>query len=365
MLSWFRRKSRPASPTFRDRVETFWKDFAAAAPRFYQTIEEKRCPDLTEETSAMVRALAPPLAWVYGPGANRQGHSLTVSGEGVEHLQLLARRWLDDAPPLPGWTFYASRQAGPIKGHVISLGENSFDPREIWVTPSLDAEAEKIDLNIWHPAWTHLPDQQRWTVIFLFLDESLGEFGTQWWIGEVTWGEERLRTAFPLEELAEYVQKTVGEQGWKKYPPGESWTLFRFNPGPRPFPRGDLITLTTSVPRLLREYMNAEGDLADPLEGTGADYIYVALEKEFFPPGRETEKRGELEDALENALRPGGRGRVIGGGLGTDLGYVDLLVFDGANSLEIVRSTLLNFPVPSGTMIEFFAREKRSHRIAL
>jgi hypothetical protein len=365
MLSWFRRQSQPSPPNYRDRVEAFWKNFSEAAPRFFQTIEDKRSPDLTEETSALVHALAPQLAWAYGPGTNGQGHSLTISGEGIEHRQLLAQRWLEGAPSLPGWTFYASRQPGPIKGHVISMGGNTFDPREIWVTPHLDAEAEKIDLNIWHPAWADLPNQQRWTLIFLFLDESLGEFGTQWWIGEITWSEERLRDAFPLEELAEYVQKTSAEQNWKKHPPGESWTLFRFHSDPKPFPRGDLIILTTSVPLLLHEYMEAEGDLADPLEGTGADYIYVALEKGFFPQGRETEKRGELEDALDDALRPGGRGRVIGGGLGRDFGYVDLLIFDGARSLETVRSTLQNVPVPSGTMIEFFAREKRTHRIAL
>lgn len=365
MLSWLRRKASPSSPTYRERVEDFWEKFRKVAPRFYKTIENKKCPDLTNETIAMVKALHPDLAWVYGPGPDHKGHSLTLSGEGVLHRQLLAQRWLASAPSIPGWTFYASRQAGPIAGHVIKIHDTSFDPKEIWVTPSIDTENEKIDLNIWHPAWPTLSDKQRWTVIFLFLDESLGEYGTQWWIGDITWGEERLKDALPLEELAEYAQRTSQEHEWRKYPPGEAWTLFSFKPDDNTYPRADLITLTTMLPSLLREYTQANGDLADPLEGTGADYLYIAIERDFFPRGSETDKRGELEDLLENALSEGDSGKVIGGGLGSEFGYVDLLIFDGNRSLEKIKAALAGVPVPSGTMIEYFAREKRTHRIAM
>jgi len=51
--------------------------------------------------------------------------------------------------------------------------------------------------------------------------------------------------------------------------------------------------------------------------------------------------------------------------MGTEFGYVDLLIYDGARSLAIVRETIKVLKLPSGTMIEYFAVDKRSHRIAL
>lgn len=367
MLSFFRRK--PASPppekTFNERVAEFWNWFQEVAPRFYATIEARKCADLAEETSARVNQLYPGLAWVYGPGPDHKGHSLTLSGEGIEHRQLLALHWLSQAPAIPGWTFYASRQSGPIKGHVIEMDDLRIDPKEIWVTPTLDREAQNIDLVVWHHAWEHIPEQKRWTLVFLFLDEVLGEYGTQWWVGEISFGNDRLADSFPLEELGDYVADTIRTAGWKRSPPGTEWTGYSIKPSETNYPRSDLFTLTTSAPALFRTYMKEKDAMSDLLEGSGADYVYVSIERAFFPKGEEVAKRGEVEDALDAALKPRNSGRLLGGGLGSERGYIDLLIYDGVRSLEILRTTLKQVGVPAGTMIEFFARDKRSRRIAL
>jgi hypothetical protein len=41
------------------------------------------------------------------------------------------------------------------------------------------------------------------------------------------------------------------------------------------------------------------------------------------------------------------------------------MLFDGQSSLTVVQKTLRELNVPIGSMIEFFAREKRGQRIAL
>lgn len=111
--------------------------------------------------------------------------------------------------------------------------------------------------------------------------------------------------------------------------------------------------------------MDEKEGMSDLLAGSGADYIYVSIERAFFPKGAEVAKRSELEDALDTALRGQQSGQLIGGGLGSARGYIDLLIFDGLRSLEIVRTALKELNVPAGTMIEFFARDKRARRIAL
>lgn len=365
MLSIFRRKAPPDPPTFNERVLAFWHWFHGVAPRFYALIEEGKCAALTDETSAKVRELSPGFAWVYGPGAGGKGHSLTISGEGVIHHQLLTLQWLSKAPVIEGWTFYAARQPDDIKGHVINMYDMRFDPKEIWVTPTVDEQSKDIDITVWHPAWERLAEKQKSTVTFLFLDEALGEYGTGWWIGQIKFGKELLSASFPLEELADYAAITARERGWKKYAPGESWTLYEIKKTSGDFPRADIFSLSTAVPRLFGDYMDAGGNLEDPLSGSGADYVYVSIESSFFPKGCEVTKRGEIEDAIEAALKEFSGGRSIGGALGSKRGYIDLLLFDGKRSLQAIQQALRAQKVPAGTMIEYFAREKRGQRIAL
>lgn len=334
-------------------------------PRFYATIEAGRCAALSDETNAKVDELFPGFGWVYGPGANRKGHSFTLTGEGNIHRQLLALEWLSSAPVVDGWTFYAARQSGPIRGHAIKIDDLHFDPKEIWVTPTVDQEHERIDLVVWHPAWNRIESKQRSTVTFLFLDEALGEYGTDWWVGKIDFGNQKLAGAFPLEELADYMVATAGKHGWKKCPPGELWTLFHLEESAGEFPRGDTMTYTTCVPKLFREFMDVSGRLDDPLKGLGADYVYVSIEAGFFPKGAEVNARSEIEEVVASALGSIRGGRHIGGGLGRERGYCDFLIFDGSRSLAAISSTLRKKNAPPGTMIEFFAREKRSQRIAL
>jgi len=120
-----RKKAGPGEITFKTRVELFWEWYAQVGPRFLETIEAGRCADLAGEVAGKVGELLPGFAWVFGPGANRVGHSFTLSGEGDFHRQLLTIHWQSQAPVLPGWTFYAARQAEGIAGKRIKFGPTS------------------------------------------------------------------------------------------------------------------------------------------------------------------------------------------------------------------------------------------------
>lgn len=364
MFSIFKRRTPEAQEvTFNDRVRQFWDWFQEVAPEFRRTIDDGRCGDLTEITSQKVNELFPGFAWVYGPGEDG-GHSFTLSGEGMESLQLLALHWLSLAPRIEGWTFHASRQAGNPDGH-IEIGETTFEAKGMWVTPVVDDEDERVDLTIWHPEWPNIEDRQRWTVVFLFLDEALGEYGTKWWIGQIRFGDDQLAESFPLSELPEYVAEISAAKSWKKYPPGEANFLYRLNPPERPFPRGDLMTLSTAAPHLFFDYQEAEGQLDDPLGGSGADYVYIRIPNEFLESGKEVEQRGELEDSLDEVLRRHASGRLIGGGMGQRNCYVDLLIYDGRKSLDLIVEALSAHQLPKGAAIEYFAKEKLGRTIRL
>lgn len=365
MLSRLFRKPAPAPLTFNNRVTAFWRWFQEVAARHYATIEAKQSPSLGDEMSAKIDELLPGFSWVYGPGEKGVGHSLTLTGEGNIHRQLLALHWLAGAPQIEGWSFHAARQPGAVGGYSIEIEGRSFSDTGIWITPSINTDDENIDITIWHPAWTEIDEQRRSTITFLFLDEVLGEYGTDWWIGRIDYGNERLAQSFPLSELGSYVEALAQERSWKKHPPGGVWTLYRFRESQGAFPRSDLLTLNTCVPALLQQYAKSGGELEDPLPGLGADYVYVSIDAAHFPDGEQVARRGELEEAIEAELKAIDGGRLIGGGMGRDRTYCDFLIYDGKRSLEAIVRTLRARKLPNGTMVEFFSRDKRGQRIAL
>jgi hypothetical protein len=298
MFSIFKKQEQP---TFKERVEGFWDWYIAAAPRLYQTIEDRNSASLAAEVSEKVDELGHAFAWVFGPGKG-SGHAFTLSGEGDLHFQLLTQYWLTRAPQLTGWTFFSERQPGSIKGIRIKIGDLNFDPIEFWLTPVVDSESEKIDITVWHPLFDKLLEREdRLRPLFLFLDEVLGEFGTEQWIGEINLNDKKLPDAIPLNELLGFIENLQNDKAWKKFRPGEEITLYRCeNPHTR-FLRGDIAIGQTRQPRLINEYLQAEGRLKDPLAGTGAEYVFVSFDQGILPKGKQVDARGAIEDALDAA----------------------------------------------------------------
>ena len=247
----------------------------------------------------------------------------------------------------------------------MEIGERKFDPLEFWITPTINREEEELDIAVWHPLFEQMDERERWTVLFLFLDEVLGEYGTQHWIGEIKMNPARLAESIPLEELRDFTQRCQAETGWRKLPPGEGVVVYRINEQHNRFVRGDIVGGSTAHPRLMQDYLKAEGELEDPLAGTGADFVFVTFDKRILPPGGEVDARAKIEDALDKGLKASQSGRLLGGALGTNNAYIDLLLFDGAGSMEIVRRALREQGLPAGSSINYFAKEKRGHRILL
>ncbi len=351
--------------TFKSRVQEFWRWFVEAASHYSETIAAGACATLTTEISAKVNAMAEGLAWEFGPGAGGGGHSLTVSGEGNLHRQLLTIYWLERAPSLPGWTFYPARQAGSIKGYRIDFGGKRFDPAELLVTAAVNPDKQNLNITVWHPLFDNTPERERWTVLFLFLDTVLGEYGTQQWIGKIIFAPQRPGDSFPLNELEPLLERVKTEHRWRNFPPGERTVGYSFEKPHTRWLRGDIVAGTTVNFPLINQYTNAEGDMKDPLAGTGADYVFVAFAASILPPGRQVEIRARIEDALDAALRSSASGRLLGGATGTVNAYIDLLLFDGGNSIEIIKRLMREKGLPAGSSINYFAKEKRMCRIAI
>ena len=112
---------------------------------------------------------------------------------------------------------------------------------------------------------------------------------------------------------------------------------------------------TTCISNLIFDFLNNEGKLPkDPLEGTGAELAYIAIDSAIFSDGEQAAVRGNIEDAVGDALNADQSGRVLGGAFGINESYIDLLLLDGDNSRKLVQQTLDNLQLHGCSRIESF-----------
>ncbi|MEL7496777.1 MAG: hypothetical protein AAFN77_04160 [Planctomycetota bacterium] len=331
--------------TFKARVAKFWEWYTSVADRFYNVIESGDCPSLAEEVSEQTSALLPGLSWVFGPGENGVGHSFTITGEGEVGKQLLARYWHQQAPELPNWTFYGSRQPSPperLSDIAIQVGEQEeVDVENFLVQTDVDEENQIIHIVAWHPNLELVPEEHHMQILFLLLDEAMGEFGTQTWIGRIEAKpfepNERTRS---LGKLPEYITHVDNYHQWQKLPPLESYTLYQVNE-PVDCPRGDTIVGSSAVAELIFDFIENDGALEEnTFIGTGADLVYLRYDNSIFADGNQADERGNIEDTVNEALEAADSGSVLGGAFGSKYSYSEMILFDGANSRAIVDEEL-------------------------
>lgn len=344
--------------TFKDRVTSFWEWYATVADRFYETIEQDKSDDLVSEVGQFMAETLPEFTWVFGKGKN-EGHSFTLSGDGVRLKQLLAEYWQRRAPEIARWTFHSSRQPSPpeqLKNVAIQIGEEEqVDTETFMLCTSVDEEGEVVDVVAWHPALELVPQEHHSQILFLLLDEALGEFGVETWLGQISiepiaQGEE----SRPLTELPEFISQVAEYYHWEKLSPLESYSMYEL-PEQSDSRRGDTISGTTQIPYIIFDFLENDGALEeDPLEGTGAQLAYLAIDGSVFPEGRQIDVRYDIEDKLSEALEQAQSGRTVGGAFGMQEAYIDLLLYDAENSIRIVEETLDRLQLSDRARIESF-----------
>lgn len=138
---------------------------------------------LVDDISAAVHSLHPELAWELGPGRTAL-HNLTVTPEGNLVLRRLTAQWLASAPPPDQtWEYYASRQATAPKG--LEFGGKRFAPEDFRVGYAYDESRERFDVQLFHPLFKKSAQNAVGHVLFLTLDECLGEDDVERWIGAI------------------------------------------------------------------------------------------------------------------------------------------------------------------------------------
>jgi hypothetical protein len=271
----------------------------------------------------------------------------------------MAEYWLEHAPKLEGWTFYPARQpSNNVREFSLRLnGDMVFEPKELWLHLRVDEDDKNIDITAWHPLYSRIPDNAKFTSLYLLLDETLGEYGTQKWIREIKLADDKLKESVPIWELPDFIKRMKAEKGWEKPNPTSSYSCYRVD-DPKDGLRNDIFVGSARSMRLVEDYLDAEGPIDHPVPGMGADLVFVAMSSQILPKGEEVAFRGNVEDDIVATFERNGSGESLGGGTGMQNSYIDLVIYDGENSIKQILDVLKKHGLPRGTAIHYFTKDK-------
>lgn len=334
----------PRGSAFSARVATFWEWFAAHAETLDGMMTVERQSELVALMNDAVVVLSPTvLDWCFQHGANGAKHSFVLTSAGNPHRRQLIEYWLQQAPEIPGWSFFAAKQPVPKPEEFQMMVEGtSFHASEIWVSPELDENVQRFKIWLWHPAFASLP-QQSCTIASIMLDGMLGEDMVAALIGGVATKNDRLQTAMPLTELREFILAEVTRREWQNRIGAQR--MIRARLPQIPAPPYDFEEFVTSLPDLITEMVSGELVERDPLEQSGAAYYFMRM----LHGGSIGDQMKAFRDAMDDRLAESGSGRRIGFGVGPEACLYFIIAFNPGAVLALLTDLMAQQQVPRGS----------------
>jgi hypothetical protein len=212
-MRFLRRRDEPNAEI---PYEPFWVWWGGARDRIARAIAERTLPAVVDEISRNVNALDGRLGWELSKGTKAE-HALIVTPEGNPEVRPLALRWADSAPPSDAtWEYHSCRQAGPLG--TLGIDGRDVNLADFRAIAGWDANRERLDVRLWHPALGVTPPQGRRQIAYLFLDNLLGEDAVERWIGEIEILDLETGGRTPDELKAEVERQAAGATG-------QAWVL--------------------------------------------------------------------------------------------------------------------------------------------
>lgn len=328
------REEEETAVGFSERVDRFWAWFQKNEQRLAKLVESHG----NIETDTII------LTFSEGTNQICKGLHFHVGGDyeftfavsGKDYLfyllpYIIARRPQDLQY---NWKFYPYMQSAQGQDFTIRMNDVSASASNIQIGMDYDAERNSFTLRFWNEELAQAEEQLAYTIFYLLMEHSIGEGASHIFIEDVQRAAAPEKDAFPLTELERHMRLSIAEAGKEFYAlPSERYTLYELEPEKGGEPRFDVIFGTTCFAGLVGDYYEDDATNAGGLSSCGAKALYLC-----FPiAGRDGQQmlnlRHRLQDQLESEVlgeRASGKeaGILLGGAIGIDYAYIDLLIYD-------------------------------------
>ena len=370
------------------KIETWWREFERRAADISAVFKEHGDLDLPTWMNEHLQSIDANLMWEFGPAIRGAGHRLVITPESDYHLRPLVQSILERAPQLGGWEFYEHRLAEDIESAKFTVeGRTGCDLSEMKFRASR-GELHRIDLNFGTPTKSRIKDQSAFNAAFVAAESLLGEQVLNDWIGHIdvspiqdpsrltTWlGLAKKQPQWiGLDRLNDTVNSLIGSIH-DQLPPGphyewvadSKWTLWELKPETADdySEQTDLIIGKSANPAMWTAAHSNVRFCSSRFSRCHETFCYVKLDGTDGFDQAEFADKSDVEDALDEVLKPQKLGCQIGGGTGLRYAYIDLALTDVHQGVEAIKQRLRAGKVPNRSWIQFFDSDLASEWIGI
>jgi hypothetical protein len=277
----------PGAAGSADPIEAFWAFWHDSELAMGEAIEHGTLSEWVEPISTRVAAIDDRLQWEFGRGRGAQ-HYFCLAAPGDARLRIVAERWRGAGPPDgPLFEFYPARPAtGFQPGAILTYEDVPFLLDEFRILAVEDDVRERLDVRVYHPAFSGTTEAIAGSATFIALDGALGEDEVERWLGDIERSRDPLPGATELGGLRERVT-AFGSRAT-----GERWVLLE---GKRPSGQPALATVNRALKRVEHLLLDTHYTVTLPVLRPTPGGL---------PDGVEHEELVALEDGLFADLGP-------------------------------------------------------------
>ncbi|MBL8084302.1 MAG: hypothetical protein JNN26_16900 [Candidatus Obscuribacter sp.] len=368
------------------KIDAFFERFASDADKLIETFRLGQSESLQNWFEENLQSIDRKLMWEMGTdvfGNQAEALVVTITPEDNTELRPLVETMLKRAKPLPNWRFTQYRT--PNTSTVShSLARHNWNSAEGAIRFT---EFNCFDLTI-KADFIKKPNQEKdLQEVFYIAQSFLGEELLECWINLIFTEPKNLPLApsilnkitgrkgnitaednqfMPMEELRQKLNLAIAELT-DRLPPEPYWaTPFEFIysmkvPEPEVNRR---FSVTTHMPSLFIAKGNRMLFQSRAFSRHDEKFCYLKMVKdpEFH---QNLEWRYGLEEKLDEKLRKAQAGCMLGGGVGLDACYIDLILQDIPKSVEIIRSELMQAQAPENTWLLFHDADWKDEWVGL
>ena len=335
--------------SFRNRVAKFWNSFSEEESQIREMMNNKVEGETLLNFVDSILQIAFHKIY-FEMGINNEGkYELILTPEGNRSRLIQLHYWLQHAPQelWEKWNFYSSKPAHAKAGSTLTMYGIEIGENDIEIYPEIENERPKVNIEIYSSKMMDLDEDQRYSMLFIYLDQFIGELYTMEYIGSITFVNERTKKqTVKITELRSFINKTIEENSWPKFDnPTEIYTGYRIEPKENSdwTLREDIFSGYTSCSSILNDFYGKKTARFNEAKQDGVIFGFAFFENINVPREDIINFRGEIEDKIVEETVPYGIANTIGGATGFHFSYIDFIIYDYPAFINIVKRILSTY----------------------
>ncbi|MFV0394255.1 MAG: hypothetical protein ACK5LC_07655 [Coprobacillaceae bacterium] len=332
--------------SYKNNVQEFWNTFEKVEESFREMIDNNIDSETKlKKIGAVLKIFLQNPYFQVGYSSTLKKYELILTPEGNVLLLPLLYYWYNNAPTnvCKYWQFSYTKPAVLLKEDFIldMYGiKMIIKDTSIYITP--DTDRQKFDLQIYNQDLLTLEDALRYNLVFIFLDTIFGELFVIQHIGAIDiLSENRVEYGALVEvtKIKQWTHEVMVDEDWdiKEYP-YKLYTGYQMTPREENCDlREDIFIGFTRVIRLLNDYLQEEYEDIENVQNDGVYYGYIFYDNTFLNSETVLQYRTDIEDDLIQLLETTGIATIIGGATGRENSYIDFIIFDKIEFLNIMK----------------------------